>query len=98
MYYQLLGPPMTSSPASYRGIYRPGPVYQEALPETAPVNLAWQWYVSEQGEKVTAEETALELARRFAEAGQSLDLVRIEEVSGSPPCPRFEPSGTAMKR
>jgi len=85
MYYQLLGPPMTSSPSSYRGVYRSGPAYQEALPETAPVNLVWQQYVSKHGEKVAEEETALELARRFAEAGQSLDLVRIEQVSDSAP-------------
>src|SRR2546423_676451 len=63
----------------------PRPPGGTALPETAPVNLVWQQYVSKHGEKVAEEETALELARRFAEAGQSLDLVRIEQVSDAPP-------------
>jgi hypothetical protein len=85
MYYQLLGKPKAFCPPNYRGTYRPGPGYQEQLPETAPVNRAWRQYASTWHERVQQADVALQLAAAFQGAGLALDVVRVEEVTSGPP-------------
>jgi hypothetical protein len=84
MSYQLLGAPPPGSPPHYRGVYRCGPVYLDALPVNAAANLAWRRYVSELGEKVPTEATAVELADALAAAGQSFDIVHLDVCTDVP--------------
>jgi len=87
MYFQLLGAPMPQSPPHYRGVYRCGPMYLDALAASAPANRAWQRYVSDLGEKVPTEEVALTLADALAEVGESFDVVGLDDCTEVPPAP-----------
>jgi len=84
MYYQVLGRPKPFCPPNYRGTYRCGPGYQEDLPETAPVNLAWRSYVDRE-QQLPDREPALQLAAAFEAIGQAFDVVQVDAVTSNPP-------------
>jgi hypothetical protein len=79
VYYQLLGPPGSHCNPAYRGVYRPGPAYEESLPDTAPANRAWDTYASHE-ERLPTRELALTLAAAFRTAGRDYEVVRVERA------------------
>ncbi len=84
--YLLLAQPASgSSSPSYRGTYRPGPVYISELDEDVPVNQLWTKQTGPMpNENFTRLEEAIRIQAIYAEAGFELDLVMIMDPQEMP--------------
>ena len=71
---------------AYRGTYRPGPTYIDALPEDSPINQLW---MNETDLMISDPFTNLEDAKRiqdiYAQAGFGFDLVMVLQNEEQPP-------------
>lgn len=79
MYYQLLGEPIEHN-KTYRGTYRYGPTYVDALPSTDPINQLFLKYADNE-DRFRDVEDALKLAALYEHVGKEFNVVGVTEIN-----------------